>query len=186
MTELSLTRPANYSRERGKPELSFLVVNPTNGHAHYVYLLRGSIRIDGAVAGELAAAIERAHTALRTRMPATPDWSSTFRSARVTSRLSGGMSRSRCSSLRSSSCPRWRRGAKPGFAPMAATSRRSADFASGRTRRSASIAAGPARRGTRSSAPGARDRRGSSPSATHWPPFAPFATPLLGQDVRSA
>jgi Replicase family len=48
-------------------EPSFIVINPTNGHAHYVYLLRGWIRIDGTDASELAAvryfaAIERAYT----------------------------------------------------------------------------------------------------------------------------
>jgi hypothetical protein len=44
-----------------------VVVNPSNGHAHYVYLLRGWIRVDGTDPARLAAvryfaAIERAYT----------------------------------------------------------------------------------------------------------------------------
>jgi hypothetical protein len=60
-------RAATYWRDALVAEPSFIVVNPTNGHAHYVYLLRGWIRIDGSDASELAAvryfaAIERAYT----------------------------------------------------------------------------------------------------------------------------
>ena len=60
-------RAATYWRDALIAEPSFIVVNPTNGHAHYVYLLRGWIRIDGANASDLAAvryfaAIERAYT----------------------------------------------------------------------------------------------------------------------------
>jgi hypothetical protein len=60
-------RAATYWRDALVAEPSFIVVNPTNGHAHYVYLLRGWIRIDGTDASELAAvryfaAIERAYT----------------------------------------------------------------------------------------------------------------------------
>jgi hypothetical protein len=60
-------RAATYWRDALIAEPSFIVVNPTNGHAHYVYLLRGWIRIDGADASDLAAvryfaAIERAYT----------------------------------------------------------------------------------------------------------------------------
>ena len=60
-------RAATYWRDAELAEPSFVVVNPTNGHAHYVYLLRGWIRIDGTDASELAAvryfaAIERAYT----------------------------------------------------------------------------------------------------------------------------
>jgi len=60
-------RAATYWRDALVAEPSFIVVNPTNGHAHYVYLLRGWIRIDGTNASELTAvryfaAIERAYT----------------------------------------------------------------------------------------------------------------------------
>ena len=60
-------RAATYWRDALVAEPSFIVVNPTNRHAHYVYLLRGWIRIDGTDASELAAvrylaAIERAYT----------------------------------------------------------------------------------------------------------------------------
>ena len=60
-------RAATYWCDALIAEPSFIVVNPTNGHAHYVYLLRGWIRIDGADASDLAAvryfaAIERAYT----------------------------------------------------------------------------------------------------------------------------
>ena len=60
-------RAATYWRDALVAEPSFIVVNPTNGHAHYVYLLRGWIRIDGTDESELAAvryfaAIERAYT----------------------------------------------------------------------------------------------------------------------------
>jgi hypothetical protein len=60
-------RAATYWRDAALAEPSFVVVNPTNGHAHYVYLLRGWIRVDGADPSQLAAvryfaAIERAYT----------------------------------------------------------------------------------------------------------------------------
>src|SRR5450631_2302348 len=60
-------RAANYWRDVELAEPSFVVVNPTNGHAHYVYLLRGWLRVDGENATDLAAvryyaAIERAYT----------------------------------------------------------------------------------------------------------------------------
>jgi hypothetical protein len=60
-------RAATYWRDAAVAEPSFVVVNPANGHAHYVYLLRGWIRIDGGAAADLAAvryfaAIERAYT----------------------------------------------------------------------------------------------------------------------------
>jgi hypothetical protein len=60
-------RAATYWRDVALPEPSFIVVNPANGHAHYVYLLRGLVRVDGADAADLAAvryfiAIERAYT----------------------------------------------------------------------------------------------------------------------------
>ena len=60
-------RAANYWREVAIAEPSFVVVNPANGHAHYVYLLRGWIRVDGGDVSQLAAvryfvAIERAYT----------------------------------------------------------------------------------------------------------------------------
>jgi hypothetical protein len=60
-------RAATFWREVALPEPSFIVTNPRNGHAHYVYLLAGWVRIDGANAAELAAvrylaAIERAYT----------------------------------------------------------------------------------------------------------------------------
>ena len=60
-------RAATYWRDTQLPEPSFVVVNPRNGHAHYVYLLRGWIRTDGAEAQELPAvrylaAIARAYT----------------------------------------------------------------------------------------------------------------------------
>jgi hypothetical protein len=60
-------RAATYWRDAALPEPSFIVVNPANGHAHYVYLLRGWVRVDGADAADLAAvryfiAIERAYT----------------------------------------------------------------------------------------------------------------------------
>jgi Replicase family len=60
-------RAADYWRDVALAEPSFIVVNPTNGHAHYVYLLRGWVRVDGASAADLAAvryfiAIERAYT----------------------------------------------------------------------------------------------------------------------------
>src|SRR5664279_3665093 len=60
-------RAAAYWREAGVAEPSFVVVNPANGHAHYLYLLRGWIRIDGEAPADLAAvrfmiAIERAFT----------------------------------------------------------------------------------------------------------------------------
>lgn len=60
-------RAATYWRDAGLPEPSFVVVNPANGHAHYVYLLRGWIRTDGADAGQMPAvrylaAIARAYT----------------------------------------------------------------------------------------------------------------------------
>ncbi len=51
----------------GLPEPSFTVVNPANGHAHFVYQLRGWLQIDGCDARQLKAvryyaAIERAYT----------------------------------------------------------------------------------------------------------------------------
>jgi hypothetical protein len=60
-------RAANYWRDVGVAEPSFVVVNPANGHAHYAYLLRGWLRVDGENAADLAAvryfaAIERAYT----------------------------------------------------------------------------------------------------------------------------
>jgi hypothetical protein len=60
-------RAATYWRDAALAEPSFIVVNPANGHAHYVYLLRGWLRVDGANAADLAAvryfvAIERAYT----------------------------------------------------------------------------------------------------------------------------
>jgi hypothetical protein len=60
-------RAATYWRDAAVAEPSFVVVNPANGHAHYVYLLRGWIRVDGADPAQLAAvryyaAIERAYT----------------------------------------------------------------------------------------------------------------------------
>jgi hypothetical protein len=60
-------RAPNYWRDVELAEPSFVVVNPTNGHAHYVYLLRGWLRVDGENATDLAAvryyaAIERAYT----------------------------------------------------------------------------------------------------------------------------
>jgi hypothetical protein len=60
-------RAAFYWRDAAVAEPSFVVVNPANGHAHYVYLLRGWIRIDGGNAAQLGAvhyfaAIERAYT----------------------------------------------------------------------------------------------------------------------------
>jgi hypothetical protein len=60
-------RAATYWRDVAIAEPSFVVVNPSNGHAHYVYLLRGWLRVDGAAAADLAAvryfaAIERAYT----------------------------------------------------------------------------------------------------------------------------
>jgi len=60
-------RAAGFWREANVAEPSFIVVNPANGHAHYVYLLRGWIRTDGAAPGDLSAvryfaAIERAYT----------------------------------------------------------------------------------------------------------------------------
>jgi hypothetical protein len=60
-------RAATYWRDAMVAEPSFVVVNPSNGHAHYVYLLRGWIRIDGTNPAHLAAvryfaAIERAYT----------------------------------------------------------------------------------------------------------------------------
>jgi hypothetical protein len=60
-------RAATYWRDAAVAEPSFVVVNPANGHAHYVYLLRGWIRVDGSAAAQLAAvryfaAIERAYT----------------------------------------------------------------------------------------------------------------------------
>jgi hypothetical protein len=60
-------RAATYWRDVAIAEPSFIVVNPANGHAHYVYLLRGWIRTDGESAADLAAvrymvAIERAYT----------------------------------------------------------------------------------------------------------------------------
>jgi hypothetical protein len=60
-------RAANYWRDVGVAEPSFIVVNPANGHAHYVYLLRGWLRVDGENAADLAAvryfaAIERVYT----------------------------------------------------------------------------------------------------------------------------
>jgi hypothetical protein len=59
-------RAATHWRDAALAEPSFVVANPTNGHAHYVYLLRGWIRIDGTVR-QLAvvrffAAIQRAYT----------------------------------------------------------------------------------------------------------------------------
>jgi len=61
------TRFSSYWREAGVAEPSFVVVNPQNGHAHVVYLLRGWIRTDGSSDSDLAAvrymvAIERAYT----------------------------------------------------------------------------------------------------------------------------
>jgi hypothetical protein len=61
------SRAATFWRDAGLPEPSFIVKNPDNGHAHYVYLLAGWIRIDGKNGAELAAvrylsAIERAYT----------------------------------------------------------------------------------------------------------------------------
>ena len=60
-------RAADYWRDVALAEPSFIVVNPTNGHAHYVYLLRGWVRVDGASVADVAAvryfiAIERAYT----------------------------------------------------------------------------------------------------------------------------
>jgi hypothetical protein len=60
-------RAASYWRDVAIAEPSFVVLNPANGHAHYVYLLRGWLRTDGAAAADLAAvryyaAIERAYT----------------------------------------------------------------------------------------------------------------------------
>jgi hypothetical protein len=60
-------RAATYWRDVSLPEPSFTVTNPRNGHAHYVYLLAGWVRIDGAQAADLSAvrylaAIERAYT----------------------------------------------------------------------------------------------------------------------------
>ncbi len=60
-------RAATYWRDAAVAEPSFVVVNPANGHAHYVYLLRGWIRVDGADPAQLAAvryyaALERAYT----------------------------------------------------------------------------------------------------------------------------
>jgi hypothetical protein len=59
-------RAAVFWREANVAEPSFIVVNPANGHAHYVYLLRGWIRTDGSDPGDLAAvryfaAVERAY-----------------------------------------------------------------------------------------------------------------------------
>jgi hypothetical protein len=60
-------RAATYWRDVMLAEPSCIVVNPANGHAHYVYLLRGWLRVDGAAAEDLPAvryyaAIERAYT----------------------------------------------------------------------------------------------------------------------------
>jgi hypothetical protein len=60
-------RAATYWRDAMVAEPSFVVVNPSNGHAHYVYLLRGWIRVDGTDPAQLAAvryfvAIEHAYT----------------------------------------------------------------------------------------------------------------------------
>jgi hypothetical protein len=60
-------RAANYWRDVELAEPSFVIVNQANGHAHYVYLLRGWLRVDGENAADLAAvryfaAIERAYT----------------------------------------------------------------------------------------------------------------------------
>jgi hypothetical protein len=60
-------RAAAHWTEVGLPEPSFVTVNPSNGHAHYTYLLRGWVRIDGADVAQLhavryLAAIERAYT----------------------------------------------------------------------------------------------------------------------------
>jgi len=60
-------RAATQWRDAELPEPSFVVVNPRNGHAHYTYLLRGWIRIDGTDPTHLRAvrylaAIERAYT----------------------------------------------------------------------------------------------------------------------------
>jgi hypothetical protein len=60
-------RAATYWRDAGVAEPSFIVVNPTNGHAHVIYLLRGWVRTDGSSDSDLAAvrylvAIERAYT----------------------------------------------------------------------------------------------------------------------------
>jgi hypothetical protein len=41
-------RAATYWRDAAVAEPSFIVVNPANGHAHYVYLQRGWSRVDGA------------------------------------------------------------------------------------------------------------------------------------------
>jgi hypothetical protein len=60
-------RAAGYWRAAGVAEPSIVIVNPANGHAHVIYLLRGWIRTDGENAQDLAAvrymvAIERAYT----------------------------------------------------------------------------------------------------------------------------
>jgi hypothetical protein len=60
-------RAATYWRDAMVAEPSFVVVNPSNGHAHYIYLLRGWIRVDGTNPTQLAAvryfaAIEHAYT----------------------------------------------------------------------------------------------------------------------------
>ena len=60
-------RAATYWGDVALPQPSFVVVNPGNGHAHYVYLLRGWLRVDGRDVAQLQAvryyaAIERAYT----------------------------------------------------------------------------------------------------------------------------
>ena len=60
-------RAATFWEEVALPQPSFVVVNPANGHAHYVYLLRGWIRVDGTDPKDINAvryyaAIERAYT----------------------------------------------------------------------------------------------------------------------------
>ncbi len=60
-------RAATYWRDVALPQPSFVVVNPRNGHAHYIYTLRGWIRNDGAAAADMPAvryfaAIARAYT----------------------------------------------------------------------------------------------------------------------------
>jgi hypothetical protein len=60
-------RAATYWRDAGVAQPSFIILNPRNGHAHFIYLLRGWLRIDGAAAEDLPAlryyaAIERAYT----------------------------------------------------------------------------------------------------------------------------
>ena len=60
-------RAATYWEHAALAQPSFVVVNPGNGHAHYVYLLRGWLRVDGRDVAQLQAvryygAIERAYT----------------------------------------------------------------------------------------------------------------------------